>query len=251
MSSCGSREVDTIFILEWSALGGLAAGLVFLRGATNPRRVAAAIFVYVVGDHAAFNYTVLGAHGIGTAVAGAFNSLRNLLSVMPVAALIVAWRLDCRQSCTGSARDILALRHQIERFTATVRKVEFRQTEFIGRLVADWLRQPTNAMVLLLILPSLLWVGLGGFPQMAWVQSLACDQGGVDCGAATRGSRSRLDGVATRKRHRIVAASRDRCGSGRRSHAHAEAVFGLRGIPLREPLVCLQAWPAFQRRHTF
>jgi hypothetical protein len=158
--------------LEWSALGGLAAGLVFLRGATNPRRVAAAIFVYVVGDHAAFNYTVLGAHGIGTAVAGAFNSLRNLLSVMPVAALIVAWRLDCRQSCTGSARDILALRHQIERFTATVRKVEFRQTEFIGRLVADWLRQPTNAMVLLLILPSLLWVGLGGFPQMAWVQSL-------------------------------------------------------------------------------
>jgi len=160
--------------LEWSALGGLAAGLAFLRGGKTYRRVAAAIVVYVVGDHAAFNYTVLGAHGVGAAVARAFGSLRNDLYLMPVAALMVAWWLDRQQNSTGgnqSLPEILVLRRQIERFAATARQVQLWQIAFVGGFVSNWLRQPRNAMVLLLVLPSILWVGFGGFPQMAWVQS--------------------------------------------------------------------------------
>ena len=90
-----------------SALGGLAIALMFLyRG--HARRVGIALLLYIAGEHAAGNWTITGQSGLGSALAAPFNALRDILWVMPIAALAIAWWLD-RQRQRGATAPELAL----------------------------------------------------------------------------------------------------------------------------------------------
>jgi len=80
--------------LAWSAIGGLAVGLFRLRGGTVRLTVGALLLFYIGADHAAFN---AGYQGDWVAAALRwlrFGALRELLGLMPIAALAVAWWLD-------------------------------------------------------------------------------------------------------------------------------------------------------------
>ena len=83
--------------LAWSAVGGLAIGLIWLRREWMSRIAGAILLLYVASDHALNN-----AH-VSTGV----SLLRNVLAVMPIVALGIAWWFD-RRSQRSSDEPVLA-----------------------------------------------------------------------------------------------------------------------------------------------
>lgn len=87
--------------LVWSAIAGLAVGLYFLKGDRVGRRAGIALLMYVSVDHASHNFDVSGASGILGILAPFFRVLRYALPVVPLIALVVAWRLDRQRQRGG------------------------------------------------------------------------------------------------------------------------------------------------------
>jgi hypothetical protein len=111
-------------LLIWSALAGLAVGLVLrLEG---PRRwyIALALLVYVSADHAANNADItLGAQGFTAPL----RALRGLLPSFPLVALAVAWWIDRRRQAQIVPEHLLALeRGELPRAAGTWRALRAR-----------------------------------------------------------------------------------------------------------------------------
>src|SRR5262245_14184871 len=83
--------------LAWSAVGGLAVGLIWLRGEIISRAAGAVLLLYVAADHAVSNAQI----STGQSV------LRNLMALMPIVALGIAWWCD-RRSQISSDEPMLA-----------------------------------------------------------------------------------------------------------------------------------------------
>jgi hypothetical protein len=89
---------DTLNLhLAWSAIGGLAVGLIRLRGGTVSLTVGALLLFYIGADHAAFNAGYEGDWVAAALRSLPFAALRDLLGLMPIAALAAAWWLDRRR----------------------------------------------------------------------------------------------------------------------------------------------------------
>jgi hypothetical protein len=109
--------------LEWSAIGGLAVALIFLQKRRSVRWAGIGLFAYIVADHAASNWRLLGEAGLLSFLVVPFNLLRNVLWLMPVAALVIASFLDrSRQQKAYTAELALVSEHHIKpRILGTLR----------------------------------------------------------------------------------------------------------------------------------
>lgn len=94
--------------LAWSAIGGLAVGLMMLRGGRLNRWLGAALLLYVGGDHAVFNAGSQSGLSLAGVISAPFNVLRPLLWLMPIVALAFAWWLDRRLLSVTSPELVLA-----------------------------------------------------------------------------------------------------------------------------------------------
>jgi hypothetical protein len=101
--------------LVWSALGGLAVGLIMLNRTAAGKRVGIALLVFIAADHAAGNYAVYGSDAaLGKIVFGLFNLLWSLLWLCPMAALFFAWRIDRNRQHTGDSSELILAAEQAE-----------------------------------------------------------------------------------------------------------------------------------------
>jgi hypothetical protein len=216
--------------LEWSALGGLAVALLFLGRGRASRWAAGALFLFVGLDHAAVNATIHGVSGLLALVAAPFNALRNVLWLMPVAALVGAAWLDRNRQRVVATPDLALTieRHSRWRGLGTLRAALSRPpwsifwldgltrlrrayaiasdtesnsapglrqyilslrdriqsclagTTSVGRgpgwslvrgAFRGFFRSPRRIAWLVLMLPSVAWLVLGGYPNTAWLQA--------------------------------------------------------------------------------
>lgn len=100
----GQRLPGIDLHLIWSTLGGLAVGLLALRREFWARPAALVIFLYIGGDHAGFNADI--AYG-PLLITAPFRLLRDLLPVLPVMALGIAFRLDASRQRIGEGAPLL------------------------------------------------------------------------------------------------------------------------------------------------
>src|SRR5262245_6366562 len=84
--------------LAWSAVGGLAVGLMWLRRDRMSRIAGAILLMYVAIDHALNN----------AYISKGFPLMRNALAVMPILALGIAWWFD-RSSQRSSDEPVLSV----------------------------------------------------------------------------------------------------------------------------------------------
>jgi hypothetical protein len=212
--------------LVWSALGGLAVGLIVLRRGWMWRTLAVVLLVYVGVDHAAGNAAVRSQQFIGRA---AIEQLRTQLWLAPILALVLAWWLDRQrqQAAKGDevilaaeqsasprlvgtlraassslpwslprvygfvrlrrahnsertlplpsrapedlSRPLVQLRDRIDRQLGPGRSSPLLPPGWIGAVIATS-RRPTVIVWLLLMVPSVMWFVIGGFPQTAALQ---------------------------------------------------------------------------------
>ena len=92
--------------VAWSALGGLAVGLMMMRRRTAARATAAGLLLCIGLDHAAGNTTYIGSTWLAL-LAGPLALVARLRGMMPIAALVGAWWLD-RQRTTDDLQLLLA-----------------------------------------------------------------------------------------------------------------------------------------------
>jgi RsiW-degrading membrane proteinase PrsW (M82 family) len=88
--------------LVWSALGGLAVGLIVLRRGWRWRTLGAALLLYVALDHTAWNAAINSQQFIGRAT---IEQLRTLW-LMPILALALAWWLDRQRQHAGKVDEV-------------------------------------------------------------------------------------------------------------------------------------------------
>ncbi len=96
--------------LEWSAIGGLAVGLLFLRSNVSSRLIGICPLFYVAIDHAAYNRTIDGQLGFLNVIVAPFNTLREALYILPVMALVIAAYFDLRHRSNVHISDVLLAR---------------------------------------------------------------------------------------------------------------------------------------------
>jgi RsiW-degrading membrane proteinase PrsW (M82 family) len=217
--------------LAWSAIGGLAVGLMRLRPGVVGRIAGALLLLYIGLDHAAWNAT--GAYGssVRELLVAPFASQRGLLVFLPIAAFAVAWWLDRRrQNPTRSDQPVLkaevaapspfigTLRAAVSRLPWSLPRAygfvrlrraynsalasgasgesdDLRTVVFdardridqdlvqlesprwfrIKRMTSAWLRaltRPRAIIGLVLVMPSVVWFVVGGWPQTAWLQTM-------------------------------------------------------------------------------
>jgi len=88
--------------LVWSALGGLAAGLIMLRRGWRWRTLGAVLLLYVALDHTAWNAAIKSQHFVGRAT---IEQLRTLW-LTPILALALAWWLDRQRQRDGKGDEV-------------------------------------------------------------------------------------------------------------------------------------------------
>lgn len=170
--------------LAWSAVGGLAVGLICLRATMISRIAGAILLLYVAGDHAVSNAQV----STGVAL------LRNVLALMPIVALGIGWWCDrgrraapvsdAVRSGAGTTR-VPGRRRGWHSVLAGLRTPELRRDRSarpganssgapaaeVARLGPRVAAAGTVAAAALM-LPTVLWYGVAGWPQMAWLQAM-------------------------------------------------------------------------------
>jgi PrsW family intramembrane metalloprotease len=92
--------------LVWSALGGLAVGLIMLRRGWLWRTLGAVLLVYVAVDHTAWNAAIRSQHFAGRT---AIEQFRTLLWLAPILALALAWWLDRKRQHVGKGDEVVLL----------------------------------------------------------------------------------------------------------------------------------------------
>jgi hypothetical protein len=107
--------------LVWSALGGLALGLIMRYRTTSARVAAGALFLYIGLDHAAWNASLISGSWLSL-LAKPLSALAAWGGVLALAALAVAWWLD-RPASTGALLEPLlaAERAASSRFAGTLK----------------------------------------------------------------------------------------------------------------------------------
>jgi len=115
-----SNQLSLNVHLVWSAIGGLAVGLIVLRRGWIWRSIGAALFAYIVVDHATLNAGLKGAGWTGGAT---IHTLRNQLWLAPILALGLAWWLDRQRQRTavGEAVNLAAEQSASPRLLGTLR----------------------------------------------------------------------------------------------------------------------------------
>jgi len=105
--------------LVWSALGGLAVGLIMLRRGWRWRTLGAALLLYVALDHTAWNAAIKSQEFVGRAT---LEQLRTLW-LMPILALALAWWLDRQRQRPGKSDEVTLAAEQSAspRLVGTVR----------------------------------------------------------------------------------------------------------------------------------
>jgi hypothetical protein len=161
--------------LIWSSFGGLAVSLVLFHRERLFRGAGLAIFLYSVLDHAAVNYALQGNTGVFASLALALERFGSFMWFGPIAALSLASWLDlsrCR-SCPGRVRELtLNLRHHIDRGIAGSVRAAIVLAKSIGLAILKIWSRRDALLWTVLVLPSALWLGLGGFPETVWLQKL-------------------------------------------------------------------------------
>jgi RsiW-degrading membrane proteinase PrsW (M82 family) len=93
--------------LAWSAIAGLAIGLIVLRRTVIARVAGAILLLYVGTDHAAWNATHAYGSWVKRWLVGPFEAQRYLLPFLPLAALGVAWTLDRQRQRTRDSGEVV------------------------------------------------------------------------------------------------------------------------------------------------
>jgi len=211
--------------LAWSALAGLGVGLFFQKERLIARRVGIALLLYVSLDHAANNADItIAGSWLVEAFTSPFRMLRNVLWLMPIVALFIAWKLDRRRlgdsisshamlkaekeivprwkgtvisACTKlpwslpwvikfvrirraykmiGVNDnplspvVTTLRNGIDLALSPQVHVPLVPASLTGDTLLRILKRPVVVIGIITLIPAILWFGVGGYPQMAWVQ---------------------------------------------------------------------------------
>jgi len=102
--------------LAWSAIGGLAIGLIWLQRRAVARTVGGLLLLYVGIDHAAWNATGAEGSWVKQLLVGPFAAQRHLLGLLPVAALAVAWWFDRTRQHPSEGDDLTLAAEKMARF---------------------------------------------------------------------------------------------------------------------------------------
>ena len=95
---------DLNWHLVWSALGGLAVGLIMVNRTLTARVIGACVLLYIAIDHASLNATLSGPTDAWLAFAAApLEAMREWSSYLPLAALLAACGLDLHRQRAGDA----------------------------------------------------------------------------------------------------------------------------------------------------
>jgi PrsW family intramembrane metalloprotease len=98
--------------LAWSAIGGLAVGLICVRQGRVAVTAGALLLLYAGADHAASNAGFARDGFAGALRAVPFGAVREWLGLMPIAALAFAWWLDRRRQRAGDSLELLLAAEQ-------------------------------------------------------------------------------------------------------------------------------------------
>jgi hypothetical protein len=102
--------------LAWSAIGGLAIGLIWLDRRTVARIAGAFLLLYVGIDHMAWNAASADGSWVKEMLVGPFASQRHLLGLLPIAALAIAWWLDRQRQRDNDGDDLTLAGEQFASF---------------------------------------------------------------------------------------------------------------------------------------